>query len=353
MSEAADDFREVGPWAQSIALVFQFLSIAVRVVAAGWIISNFRLVPPDSQAVVMRFGSVARVHGPGLVAAFPRPIERVVLLPGPARQIPLKVERFDAADAGANANQGYELSRDPRLNTGFLLTGDSNVVRLDAQIFYQISDPAAYMIAGEHLRPTLERLFIASSISVVGSRDLDSILVARPELAARVSQSAERESLRADLVNALNRRLTGLASAGAGLGVIVSRVDLVPAIPAAAKSGFDNVLVVTQTADTVVANAQTAAEITLQDANSKADKAATNAAASAEETVSKAKTQTASITALGRQSKDVSIGMQMTRLYYDRIEALLKKAGGVEVVDRDGAAHMILPGLTPAARPAP
>jgi hypothetical protein len=37
--------------------------------------------------------------------------------------------------------------------------------------------------------------------------------------------------------------------------------------------------------------------------------------------------------------------MQMTRLYQDRVEPLLKKAGGVEVVDKDGAAHTILPGV--------
>jgi hypothetical protein len=39
--------------------------------------------------------------------------------------------------------------------------------------------------------------------------------------------------------------------------------------------------------------------------------------------------------------------MQLTRVYYDRVEALLKKAQRVDVVDRSGAVRTILPGGTP------
>jgi regulator of protease activity HflC (stomatin/prohibitin superfamily) len=342
------DLKDVGPWAQSVALAFRFLFIAVCVIAAGWFVSNVRQIPADSQGVVMRFGTVVRIHGPGLLIAFPRPIEQIVIVPAPARQIGLRIARFDESqDPGMADDQGFDLARDPRRNAGFLLTGDSNVIHLDAQIFYQVSDPVAFMISGEHVRPALERLLIASAIAVVGRRDLDSILVARPEVAARTAEAAARERFRADILSAVNNRLTALADAGAGLGVTASRVDLVPSIPATAKSGFDNVLVVTQNAETAVATAQTAAQITQQDANSKKDKIATNATASAEEVVTNAKAATASIAALAQQTKDMSRNMEMTRLYYDRVEALLKKAGSVEVLDKDGTAHTILPGVYP------
>jgi regulator of protease activity HflC (stomatin/prohibitin superfamily) len=352
MDNAADDLREIGPLGQSVALAFRFLFIAVCVIAAGWFVSNFRQVPPDSQAVVMRLGTVTRIQGSGLLMALPRPIEQVVVLPAAARQIALRVARFDEGQQnGGNADQGYELSRDPRLNSGFLLTGDSDVVHMDAQLFYQVSDPVAYMIAADHVRAALERLFIASTISVAASRSLDSILVARPEVAAQTIEAAKRERFRADLLHAVNARLAGLAAAGAGLGITVGRVDLVPSIPGAAKSAFDNVLVVSQSADTAVAQARTAAQIASQDANSKKDKIATNATASAEEVVTNAKAQIASIAALAQQSGDMSRSMQMTRLYQDRVEPLLKKAGGIEVLDKGGAAHTILPGVyTPRNR---
>ena len=348
--ELREELHDVGPWGQSVALAFRFLFIAVCVIAAGWFVSNFRQVPPESQAVVMRFGTVARIHDSGLLLAWPRPIEQVIMLPARARQMSLKIDRFEQgqASAGFVAEQGYDLSRDPRLNGGFLLAGDSNLVHLSAQLFYQISDPTSYMVAADHVRPALERLFIASAVAVVAGRSLDSILVARPEAAARTAEASGRERFRTDLVNAVNRRLLALQEAGAGLGVTVSRVDLVPSIPAGAKAGFDNVLVVTQSAETQVATARTAAQVASQDANSKKDKIATTSTATAQEIVTNAKAQTASIAALAQQSKDMSHTMMMTRIYYDRVEALLKKAAGVDVVDRDGAVRPILPGVQAA-----
>lgn len=350
--DAREDMKAVGPWAQAVALAFRFLFIAVCVIAAGWLFSNFRQIPPDSQAVVMRFGTVARIQGSGLLVAFPRPIEQVMVIPAPARQMSLRISQFtESQDSGAGPGQGFDLARDPRLNGGFLLTGDSNVVHLEAQLFYQVADPAAYVIAARHVQPALQRLLVDSAIAMIGRRDLDSVLVARPEIAAQAAQVAARDRLRADILRAVNRRLHALSAQGASLGVTVSRVDLVPSIPAFAKSGFDNVLVVSQSAETAVANARTTAQITSQDANSKKDKIATNATASATEMVTNAKAATASIAALAQQSRDMSHSMQMTRLYYDRIVPLLKKAGSVEVLDKDGAVHTIMPGIqTPQTR---
>ena len=50
--------------------------------------------------------------------------------------------------------------------TGFLLTGDSSIVYLQASLFYQVSDPAAYVLAADHVGPALERLFVAAAVAV-------------------------------------------------------------------------------------------------------------------------------------------------------------------------------------------
>ena len=128
------------------------------------------------------------------------------------------------------------------------------------------------------------------------------------------------------------------------MGVRVSRIDLVPAIPAGAKSAFDNVLVVMQTAQTSIALANTNAQFTTQGANRTKDRTFTDAAAAADERISEAKVQTASIAALSSQSQGMSRSMQLSRLYYDRIHTLLHKAGRVEAVDRSGVAHVLMPG---------
>jgi regulator of protease activity HflC (stomatin/prohibitin superfamily) len=357
-----------GAWAQSAKIAFRFLFVAVAVIAAGWSVSNIRQVPPESRAVVLRFGGVVRQQGAGLLLAWPRPIEEVVTLPSADQQIEFEIDRFGSTGTGwfeygtaaatavplsqaaktapaAGAFQGYALNGDPRLNTGFLLTGDSSVVHLQATLFYQISDPVSYLIAAEHVGPALERLFVASAVAVCAGRDLDSILVARPEASTpRDAGGPTREQLRADLVNAVNRRLENLAEQGAGLGIKVNRVDLVPAIPSGAKSAFDRVLIETQMAEERIAHARTQAEMNAQQANRESDRILTEATARAEEEVTAAKTRTAAIAALVRQSPGVSKQMLVKRLYYDRVGALLRKAQEVDAIDRDGGNHVILPG---------
>jgi regulator of protease activity HflC (stomatin/prohibitin superfamily) len=344
------DLRDVGPWGQAVALSFRFLFIAVLVTAAGWLASNFREVPADSQAVVVRFGAVARVQGPGLLLAWPKPIEQVTLVPGGARQIAFPIARFMAARPrpARVSNAGYAISRDPRLNSAFLLTGDSSVVHLEAQIFYQVVDPVAYMIAGEHIAPALQRVFIASAIDTIAGRDLDAILVARPENAARAAEALQRERLRSDLMNAANRRLRDLADQGAGLGIRVSRVDLVPSIPAGAKDAFDSVLIATQQAERAIASARTQAQLAKQKANQDRDRIIAEATATADETVTEATTRTASILALAHEagSQGMSREVLMSRLYADRVGGIIRRAGRVEIVGRDDIIHTIVPGAT-------
>jgi regulator of protease activity HflC (stomatin/prohibitin superfamily) len=348
VSSSSAELRELGAWGQAVTLAFRFLLIAGALIPAGWLVSNFHQVPPDSQAVILRFGSAARVHGSGLLLAWPRPIETVTVLPAAARQIQLQIRRYASRGADSNSDaRGMDLDSNQRLNGAFLTTGDSGVVHLQARLLYQIQDPVAYMIAADHIEPALERLFVAAAVVVAGSRDLDSILVARPEVASEAIEVAHRERLRSDLLAAVNRRLEMLARQGASLGIVVSRVDLVPSIPAGAKEAFDNVLRVTQEVEANVANARTNAQLTSQEANRNKDRVAANATAAAEELIASAKGRTASIKALSEQSRDMSRNMQLTRIYYDRIGSVLKRARRIDVVDGNGSVRTILPGGPP------
>lgn len=355
-------------WAQSARIAFRFLYLVVAVIAVGWALSNVREVPPDSRVVVLRFGSAVRQQGAGLLIAWPRPIEQVVTLPSADRQIEFPILRFDetgtayptsrptarilglSAPSGTDTIPGFDMSANQRLNAGFLLTGDSSVVHLQATLFYQISDPMTYLVAADHVPPALERLFIASAISVCAGRDLDTILVARPESPLNAGDAARssREQLRADLMNAVNRRLGDLTQQGAGLGITVSRVDLVPAIPSGAKSEFDHVLVASQVAEQEIAEARTAAEVAAQNANQESDRIVAEATAAAAERVTTARSRTAEITALGHDAPGLSRPMLINRLYYDRVGAVLSRSGSVEAVDGNGGSHVILPG--PAAK---
>jgi regulator of protease activity HflC (stomatin/prohibitin superfamily) len=344
----ASDIREAaepeGAWAQSARRAFQFLFLAVCLAAIVWAFSGVRQVPPESRAIVYRFGTIVRQQNAGLLLAWPHPIERVIILPSADRQIEFQIGGFEPA-----ANPNHYAYSDARNNAALLLTGDASVVHLQATLLYQIVDPAAFILADDHVGAALQRLFVASAVSVCAARDLDTILVARPELAtgSNAVGRAGREQLRSDLMNAINHRLDELNAVGASLGITVSRVDLVASIPNGAKAAFDKVLVVSQNAERDIAEARTRAAGTTLSANQEHDRILTDADAMAAERTTDAKTRTAAIDALAHGSPGLSGASLANRIYFDRIGAILANAARVDTVDHNGGVNLMLPGPVP------
>jgi len=73
MSTPDPTAKTEGAWAQAAQLAFRFLFLVVFVLAVGWAISNCRQVPPDSRAIVLRFGTVVRQARSGLLL-YPSPL---------------------------------------------------------------------------------------------------------------------------------------------------------------------------------------------------------------------------------------------------------------------------------------
>jgi regulator of protease activity HflC (stomatin/prohibitin superfamily) len=349
MSVVASGARPRGAddlWTQIARVAFRFLFVAAGAVAVGWALSNVRQVAADTRAVVLRFGAIARAQGPGLLIAWPRPIEDVVIIPALDRQIELTAEGANSLLATGVTPLFAEINRDPRNNAAFLLTGDSGIVRLQATLFYQITDAAAYVVAADHVKPALQRLFAASAVAVCAGRDLDAILVARTpgESDADRLPRAKQERFRLDLVAAVNHRLAALAFEGAGLGITVSRIDLTASLPGLAKLAFEQVLTTIQTAERDVASARADATKITQSANQERNLILVEAAALAAERRTEAATRTAGIAALNTQYAGSARGTLIRRIYYERIAALLKKAGRIDAFDPSAGAQLSLPG---------
>jgi regulator of protease activity HflC (stomatin/prohibitin superfamily) len=341
-----DRSKPEGAWAQATELSFRFLFLVVFVLGVAWAFSNCRVVPPDSRAIVLRFGTVVREARAGLLLVFPEPFEHVILLPSADRQIEFRVGASATSTSGDAAQTAVaSISADPRLNAGILLTGDMSIVHLSATLFYQIIDANAYVLSAEHVTPALGRLFAASEVAVAAKRDLDTILVARPERNDSTdSARTGRESLRADLMNEVNRRLSDLSDQGVGLGIRISRVDLVPSIPAEAKAAFDSVLYALQNAETAIAQARTHAEQARQRADQQRDRILTEAQALGQERITEATTRTAAITALSQNVQGLSGDMLATQLYQEQIGRILGQAGKVLSADGAGSSRLVLPG---------
>jgi regulator of protease activity HflC (stomatin/prohibitin superfamily) len=334
-----------GPWEQAIRLAFGFLFVAIGALAAAWAASNLRVVPPDARGAVLRLGAVTRIEGPGLLLAWPRPIEQIVLLPGSDRQIAQPVHRFDGAPVAMPGQlPEFQVSPDARSNAAFLLTGETGIVHLQATLFYQIDDPRAYLLAASHVPAALDRIFAASAVAVCAARPLDAILVARPGTSGGDTDGASRESFRSDLVRETNRRLDALAAQGAGLGVRISRVDVAAALPGGAKAAFDRVLFATQTADAAIANARTDAARMATTARQQRLRILADAQARAAEKRAEATAVAAPMAGLASQIHGSAGAAQRRALYDARVGALLSHAREVSAVDPEGGSRLLLPG---------
>ncbi len=339
-----------GPVVQSIAIGFRVLYIATLLLAAGWLISGLRQVPPDSQAILTRFGRIVAVRQSGLASAWPRPIGAIELVPGADRQLAQKIAA-GAPSPGLEDEYTKAAGMVIPPDAGSFLTGDGGAVLLQATLYYQVSDAAAYFLARAHVAPALQRLFEASAVSIAAGRELDDFLVARPDRTGQADASggaaeAQRQAVRGDLLREINRRLAGLAQEGADLGVRVSRVDLQPTLPPSAKIAFDSVLTASQNAEQGVAGARTDANRSQQEADRERDRLLTAARATAAERVGDARARTANISALESRMTVATRPGLLDQMYRDELAKVMRRVGKVTAVDARGGARVILPGAS-------
>ncbi len=326
---------------QAVGLAFRFLFIGVGVLAIAWLASGFVSVEAGSRAVVLRFGNLDRISETGLVWAWPRPIEEVVILPGPERQLTQDVGVLDIAKA-RDATPA-EVPLDQR-DGGYVMSGDGGVVHLSGVITYHVSDVSIYLLTRQRLAPALERLFCASAIATIAGRGMDGVLVAPSandgnDAVAAAAAAAQREGLRGDIRTQMNRRLKDLH-----LGIEVNRVDLTGRLPTRAKPAFDQVLSAGAEAARAVASARTAAESYRQEGERDSLGAIQSATAKAKEAIAEAHQITDPISALAAESSPEQRSILLTRLYRERMENILRRAGLVTLVDGREPIRLMVPG---------
>ncbi|MGB8422452.1 MAG: protease modulator HflK, partial [Paraburkholderia sp.] len=111
------DLPPLGPGAQAVRLSFWFVVVVAVLAACAWAGSNIRRIPPDSRAVVLRFGAFVRTQDAGLLIAWPRPFETTLLVPGSARVLEQRIQSLErdprAREADANVAQLPPLTQGP------------------------------------------------------------------------------------------------------------------------------------------------------------------------------------------------------------------------------------------------
>jgi membrane protease subunit HflK len=172
-------------------------------------------VRPGERAVVRRFGRVLPYKpDPGLWVGLPWGMDRV--------------DRV-VVDQVRSVTVGYEdeSAGDLALPPGQLLTGDHNLVNVQAIVYYTVrpDEVADFVVQGSRIDGLLTRLVEASMAEWVAARTVDAVLL------------EGKNALRADLLARLPGRLSDYRL---GIEVQDVRVALI-APPSDVKDAFDNV----------------------------------------------------------------------------------------------------------------
>ena len=177
--------------AQLRALAASFLSGGARALAlsavavlAIWLLTGFYRVQPDEQALVMRFGAYVRNAPPGLNYHAPWPIESALLLP---------VTRINRIEIGFRSTESDDDTPIPTTPEGrsepardtpdrdlreesLMLTGDENIVDINASVFWRISNAADYAFNTRNPGYTVKSAAESVLRQVVGHTKIQSAL---------------------------------------------------------------------------------------------------------------------------------------------------------------------------------
>ena len=138
--------------------------VGAIVVAIGlWGLTGLFQVNDAERGVVLRFGAIQRVSGPGLRWHMPWPIESVELI-------------------NTNVTERYTYQ-------GSMLTRDENIVLVDLVVQFRRTNPEDYLFNVQAPEETLEDVTASAIREIIGKNDLDFILTSgRTEVAGQTQE---------------------------------------------------------------------------------------------------------------------------------------------------------------------
>ena len=198
------------------------LAMAVAACVLVWLLSSVYFVGPGRVGVVSRCGrALEQTAAPGIHLKAPWPVDRVVRLEVPSvRRVEIGFETREeprtVTKVGAEFYATLWESRhaagtyEKRPEEALRLTGDENIVDLNAVVLYRVSDPHAYLFHVTDPRALVKASAEAVIGETVGSLPIEGVL------------TAERDSLERALGTSVQLALDG---AGAGIEVLGIRLQ--------------------------------------------------------------------------------------------------------------------------------
>jgi len=145
----------------------RLLALGLLGVVALWLASGIYVVQPDQLGVVLRFGAFVGTTPPGLNYHLPWPIETVL------RPAVTRINRTDVGFVAYSAETGGAVQVPEESH---LLTGDENIVAVNATVFWRIRDPQEYLFQIRDPLQLVKQVTESSLREVIGLMALDPVL---------------------------------------------------------------------------------------------------------------------------------------------------------------------------------
>jgi len=311
--------RLAAPLARVVDGAWQRMHWWVATMVVLYLLSGITIVKPDEVAVVLRWGKLLdatpalQAHGPGLLFAFPRPMDRVVRVQVKrVREIPVQTLAGAAPNVDENSGEVVDpMTLDP-LTQGYALTGDHNIVHVDMVARYRVRDPAEWVFYGPKSEDALRVEVTAAMVRSLGEMGVDRVLSdGRKELIATVTKRSQ----------------AGLDASHTGLEL--SSLELTRLSPPQALiSDFDAVQSAFIGAETAKKYALAYAESAIPQAQTEVDSTAQAARAAGASELADARGSADAFLALNKEYR-ANTAVVRERLYRDAVERALSKAGNL------------------------
>ncbi len=199
--------------------VYVFVAVLLSLAYA---VSGMRIVEPGDVGLVRRFGrwvhdkGVIQINRPGLLFAWPAPIDEVVRLPL-QQEIAINIAAFhderpepappsiegdaesSSPDDDAPGNEPSDDENSQPLPVRYVLTGDRNILQLKAIAKFRIIDPAVYATTFHSPKQAVEKVVSSAITGTLSEWSIDEALRLQrdSQSLSEVVLSASQELLKA------------------------------------------------------------------------------------------------------------------------------------------------------------
>ncbi|HEY0257886.1 MAG TPA: FtsH protease activity modulator HflK [Candidatus Methylacidiphilales bacterium] len=287
---------------ETLRASIRLLALGMIAIVLFYLSSGITVIGPSEVGLVLRFGKLSGdAHPPGLLLAFPPPIDEVI-------KVPVKSVQEVALDLWSAPGESASAQSLNPISDFYTLTGDVNIIRGRFIVRYQIVDPREYALNAKDRDALRDGILYDAISSVLATMNVeDSMTVRKDYIGQQVMRVAQA-------------RIDRLR-----LGMELSAVEIKEINPpAAVLPSFQAVISAKVQAKTSIEQANTYAAGTIPEAQAEAYRLRQDADSYAKQLVAKAQGESSSFTALlakYRQNPQI----MRARLYGEMVSTVMPK----------------------------